>query len=194
MTKQEVQAKIKQYERQISQYQSEIRNLNNRISACNNEIRRFENEIVLLNNQKSIADGELGELVRLKGKLEILQTNFASRQQKRLSGFNKGTGVLSGVKFITTYMSGMRELLSGKEYTGAYNGLSEAIEKVNKQIKEKKAQQERIQNDLNTNKRKVDSRKSEINSARATINQRNSDINYCKNRIRYWQEQMASAT
>ena len=137
MTKQEVMDKIRYNENLINQYNRDLNALHRQIDSLNGRINQLNNQLGQLNARRHKLQTELSELQALKSKFQKLQNDFASRQRKRVSGFNQNTIQLLSVRFILSYISGMKNLLSGAEYRSAYNGLSAAIDKINKQIQAK---------------------------------------------------------
>ena len=126
MTKQEVQNNIRYNENLVNQYQREINSLNSQVRTLNSRISQLNSQIGSLNSRKQTLSNEIAELQRLKTKLQGLRDNFSARQSKRVSGFNRNTTQVLSVKFIASYISGMRDLLSGQEYRNTYNGLTTA--------------------------------------------------------------------
>ncbi len=194
MTKQEVQNNIRYNQNLVSQYEREISNLYGQINSQDSKIRQLDGQIGGLRARKQSIDGEYSELQRLRSKLQSLRDNFSVRQSKRVSGFNKNVGNIINVKFIKSYISGMRDLLSGQEYRNTYNGITSAIDKVNSQIQAKQREIESVQAQINSAQRNIDNARSLINSYQRSIEQRKGDISYRRQRIRYWEGQLQYAT
>ena len=194
MTRQEVLNNIAYNENLVNQYQREINNLNNRIRTLNADINQYNSRISNYNSKKQTLNRELDELRRLKTKLTGLKDRFTQRQTNRVNNFNKYNTFSKGVNFIASYITGMKDLLSGQEYRNAYNGLTSAEEKVTSKIRAKQEDVNSVQNQINSAQRSIDNTKANINSCRTKINQRNSDLTYRKRRIQYWKEQLQYAT
>ena len=122
------------------------------------------NENLVVSYQKSIREinSKINELNKLKSKYSSLQSSFSAKQRKRKNKFNSNFSGTFNVRLISSYISGMRNLLSGNEYKNAYNGLTTAIEKINNQIKKLQKQ----------------------------LNDYNDKLAYRKKRILYWKEQL----
>lgn len=102
------------------------------------------NNNLIIGKQQHIdnLENKIYQLQRLKEKVSKLQYDFEEKQKSRngkLSGLSMKT---VNVKMFSTYLSGMKELFSGTDYANAYNGLSEARNNVDKQIR-------CIQNEIN---------------------------------------------
>lgn len=194
MTKQEVQNNIRYNENLVNQYQREINNLDNQIRTLNSRISQYNGQINNLRNNKQNLENQLDELQRLHNKVTGLLDAFSSRQAKRVANFNKNNSVTGGLRFIKTYIEGMKDLLSGQEYRNTYNGLTTAIDKVKKQIQAKQREIESVGSQINNAQRNADGAQREINNCRNRINQLHNDLSYRKRRIQYWQSQMATAT
>lgn len=126
------------------------------------------NNDLIIGKQQHIdnLENKIYQLQRLKEKVSKLQYDFGEKQKSRngkLSGLSMKT---VNVKMFSTYLSGMKELFSGTDYANAYNGLSEARNNVDKQIR-------CIQN--------------EINLCRE-------NISYLEGRNDYWNEQLKNVS
>lgn len=121
------------------------------------------NEDLIKSYQSSIKElkEQISELTVLKGKLQSFQKDFSNREANRKKKIAKGFAGLN-FKFLTAYIKGMSNLISGSEYKKAYNGLSEAIRKVDKKII----------------------------SIREEINDCNKKIEYNRIRVRHWENQL----
>ena len=194
MTKQEVLNNIIYNQNLVSQYEREISNLYGQINSQNSKIKQLDGQIAGFRARKQSLTDEQSELQRLRSKLQSLRDNFSARQSKRVSGFNKNVANIINVKFIKSYISGMRDLLSGQEYRNTYNGITSAIDKVNRQIQVKQREIESVQGQINSAQRNIDSARSLINSYQRSIEQRKGDLSYCRQCIRYWEGQLQYAT
>ena len=194
MTKQEVYNNIRYNENLVAQYHREIASLNTKITSRKSLINHLNGQIGELKGRRQKLEEQLGELQRLRTKLQDLRDRFSARQTKRVTGFNKYNSLALGVRFIQSYMDGMRDLLSGQEYRNTYNGITAAIDKVNGQIQSKQREIDSVNSQINTAQRNIDIARNDINSYRNSISQRNGDISYRRGRIRYWNDQLKYAT
>ena len=194
MTKQEVQNKIKYYENLAKQYRREIQNLENQISSQNSRINQLNNQIGTLRSKRQKLEGEESELQRLRIKFQGLRDDFSARQSKRVSGFNKNIAQPLNVKFIESYIIGMRNLLTGQEYRKTYNGITSAIDKVAGKIRSKQSEIASVKGEISNAQRNLDNAYNQISSYRRRIDQRNSDYYQCKQQIRHWENQLQYAT
>lgn len=108
MKSDDIRRQIRENENIIGQYQAEIRELNAKID----------------------------ELELLRNKLSNLQHRFADRQALRRRGVAKFLGNKAGCSVVRKYYDGMSELLTGREYGRAYDGLVEAKANAMKIIRE----------------------------------------------------------
>lgn len=86
--------------------------------------------------EKNVLEQELDELDKLKNKFATLQNDFVNSQKSRL-----GKMAIYFVKSIQNnifkkYYEGMNEFLSGREFVKAYDGLSEAKQKISNKMRE----------------------------------------------------------
>ena len=127
MTKQEVRNNIKYNENLVNQYLNTISRLRKKVNDLNSQINQYNSQISQLNSNIKSKESQIDELNRLKSKYQKLQNDFANRQSKRVNTFNVNFSKNLNLKFIRSYISGMKSLLSGNDYKRAYNGLSSAI-------------------------------------------------------------------
>lgn len=94
------------------------------------------NEDLVRSYQKSIQilDSKINELVSLKSKIQSCQRDFSYRERDRKNHLINGFSGRFYFKSITSYTSGMSNLLEGYDYRRAYNGLSEAIKRIDTEI------------------------------------------------------------
>lgn len=111
-------------------------------------------------------ENKIYQLQRLKEKVSKLQYDFGEKQKSRKSKLSGLSGKIVRVKMFSTYLSNMNTLLSSTDYTNAYNGLTEAQNNVDGQIRS-------IQN--------------EINECR-------NSISYLEGRNNYWNEQLKNVS
>ncbi len=194
MTKQEVQNNIRYNENLVNQYQREINNLNNQINSLNSGIQSSNGQIAGLVARKKTLEREMSELNGLRAKLQGLKDNFGNRQSRRMNNFVRYSAQVINVHFIGSYLSGMRDLLSGREYQNALNGIVESIAKVMNKLRAKQQEIDSVQAEINKAQQNINNANDEINRCRQRLNQRRSDLAYRKNRIQYWKEQLKKAT
>ena len=194
MTKAEVQSNIRYNENLVAQYQRKLNSLNQQLSSLNATARQLESQNQDLIRRKQKLESEMGELARLKQKLQGLQNDFSSKQTKRVNGYNKNITQVFSVNFFSSYIDGMKMLLSGSEYRNTYNGLTSALEKVSKKTQEKQREIDSVTNQINGVRSKIDSTNREISTCRNNIGQTNNDLAYRKKRIQYWKDQLKYAT
>lgn len=194
MTRGEVQEKIRYNERLVIQFQNQVNDLQRRISSSESQIRSLNSQrsdyIFKANKLKK----QIEELSQLKKKYQSLQTNFSDRQSKRISKFNANFSKNLNVKFINSYISGMKTLLSGSEYKKAYNGLTTAKDKITKQISIIQQQFDDVQRRESNAQKEIDNIQRSISSYRNQINTANSNLSYRRQRITYWRNQLQFAT
>lgn len=178
----------------VAQYQREINDWNARINSLWSEIRNLEAKISQLNGRISTYNSQIAELNQLKAKYESLQNAFAQRQAKRQAAFKKNFTQVFSVKFIKSYVSGMGTLLSGNEYRGAYNGLSDACKRIEAEIKDIRRNLNAVTAERDTAQHTINSKRNSISSYQSRINSRNGDLAYRRNRITYWQNMLRYAT
>ena len=97
-------------------------------------IRYHENLIRSYKNTINELNGQINELITLKGKLQSYQRDFSARESNRKNRLVNRFGSNMNFRFLSSYISGMRNLISGSEYRKAYNGISSGITRVNTQI------------------------------------------------------------
>lgn len=133
--------------------------VNSNIRYNENLIRSYQKSIQSLNTQ-------IDELNALKRKIQGYQSEFSSRERNRRNRLsNQFTGKFN-LRFVISYVTGMLQLFSGSEYRKAYNGLSEAIHRIDRQI----------------------------SCLRNEVNSYNSQIAYRRKRNDYWRRQLRYAT
>lgn len=135
MTKQEVRNNIQYNENLVNQYLNTLSRLKKTVNGLNSQINQYNSQISQLNSSIKSKKSQIDELNRLKSKYQKLQNDFASRQSKRVNRFNINFSQNLNLKFIRSYISGMKSLLSGNDYKRAYNGLSSAISTISNKIK-----------------------------------------------------------
>lgn len=194
MTKEEVKQNIRYNENLVNQYQRKLNSLNQQLNSLNATVRQLNSQNNDLVGRKKKLDGELAELGQLKRKVQGLQDEFSSRQTKRVTGYNRNIGQIFTTNFFASYISGMKSLLSGSEYRNTFNGLTSAVDKVTKKIKEKDREMDSVVKQINDVRSRIDRTNREINSCRSQISQTSSDLAYRKRRIQYWKDQLKYAT
>lgn len=131
------------------------------------KIRYYERLIAQYTEQKTKKEEDLYELERLKIKVTDLQTRFEQRQDCR----KKNLAVLAAMpqrnRIYPAYCNGMQELLSGQEFIGSYNGVSEAGERVRKEAQNVSDQIESYENRINAASSKKEYWKSQLRTALA---------------------------
>lgn len=133
--------------------------VNSNIRYNENLIRTYQRSVQSLNSQ-------IEELNMLKRKIQGYQSEFSSRERNRKNKLSNNFSGRFNLKFVISYVKGMIGLLTGSEYRNAYNGLSEAIHRIDKQI----------------------------DSLRREVNSYNGQISYRRKRIDYWKRQLRYAT
>lgn len=79
---------------------------------------------------------QIDELEMLRAKFLDLRERLSADQQKRKYKVSGLTGLAGRMKMVKRYMTGMNELLSGREFQNAYFGLCSGIERINHKIEE----------------------------------------------------------
>lgn len=194
MTKAEVQYNIRYNENLVSQYQRDINNLNRQISSCRSTINQLNSQLSDLASASRRLQTEYDELSRLRQKFQKLQTDFASRQAKRVAGFAKNTLQAFTTNFFSSYLSGMKTLLSGSEYRNTYNGLTTALERIKAKIQAKQREIDSNDSRQRNVNNQISSKNREINNCRSRIAKTNDSLAYRRRRIQYWKEQLQYAT
>lgn len=127
-------------------------------------IRYNENLVNSYQNSLQQLNEKINQLQSLKGRLQSCQNDFYSRERARSS--QVGNGIFSNhPQFFNSFISGMRSLIDGGEFWHKYNALSDAINRVELEIRNL------------------------INQANSCSN----DLKYRQNRINYWQRQLRYA-
>lgn len=194
MTKEEVKQNIRYNENLVNQYQRRLNSLNQQVNSLNSTVRQLNAQNNDLVSRKKKLEGELAELGQLKNKVQNLRDEFSSRQTRRMTGYNRNIGSIFTTNFFSSYINGMKSLLSGSEYRNAYNGLSSAVDKVVKKIKEKDREVDSVVKQINDVRRRIDNATLEIRSCRSQISQTESDLAYRRRRIQYWKDKLKYAT
>ncbi len=194
MTRAEVQENIRYNERLLTQYQNQVNDIQHKIHS-------LESQASSLYSQKSgyISDinkleKQIDELNQLKRKYQTLQDDFYSRQAKRLNRLGTIDSQNLKVKFINSYVDGMKLLLSGSEYKAAYNNLTESKEIIAKEINSIQRRIDNLKNTVVSVEREIDSKQNSINSYRSQRSTAESNLSYRKQRITYWRKQLRFAT
>lgn len=134
-------------------------------AEINNNIRYNEN--LISSYQKSIRtlNSQIQELSSLKQKFQFFQNDFRSREDSRATHLVNNLADKLYLRFVSSYVIGMQGIMMGSEYRRAYNGLTEAIQKIDRKI----------------------------NQLRNEANSYESKIAYRKNRNTYWKKQLKYA-
>ncbi len=193
MTRQEIYNNIRYNENLVNQYLNTINRLNSTISDLNSQISNCEYQISQLNSEIRNRQSQISELNQLRNKYQKLQTDFADRQSVRINSFNSNFSRNVNVNFMSSYVIGMRSLLSGNEYRNAYNGISAAIHTISNKIYA-------IESEIDNLNRSIISSQATINNCRRDIgiyqNQiagESSKLSYRRQRIVYWKNQLRYA-
>lgn len=195
MTKTEIYNNIKYNENLVRQYQRTISSLQNKNSSLNSQINGWNNQISSSNLRRSQLQSQISELTKLKIKYKTLQDNFASRQSRRSNKLTLNFAQkVNTFKFLSSYVIGMKSLLSGNEYKSAYNGLSAAMETIAKKVKTIQIEIDIITRDISTLQSRINANQNERRATQEKINQTNGDLAYRQQRIVYWKNQLSSAT
>lgn len=195
MTKTEIYNNIKYNENLVRQYQRTISSLQNKNSSLNSQINGWNNQISSSNLRRSQLQSQISELTKLKIKYKTLQDNFASRQSRRSNKLTLNFAQKANTfKFLSSYVIGMKSLLSGNEYKSAYNGLSAAMETIAKKVKTVQIEIDIITRDISTLQSRINANQNERRATQEKINQTNGDLAYRQQRIVYWKNQLSSAT
>lgn len=105
------------------------------VNEIKSNIRYNENLIDQFYSEKLSIEKKIEELEQLRNKFGTLQSNFAAKQDKRQQGIAGFCKTSVNNKIYSSYLSGMTELLKGKEFNSAYEGLTTAKEKINVKLK-----------------------------------------------------------
>lgn len=124
-----------------------------------------ENILDELRTEKREVERKLVELDALKVKVSNLQSRFGDKQEHRKTMLLGVTRSTIQNKILKTYYDGMNGLLSGTEFSNAYEGLSES-------------------------KRRIDSK---IAGLDRELSRCNENIAYRNERCAYWRAQLAIA-
>ena len=124
-----------------------------------------ENILDELRTEKREVERKLVELDALKVKVSNLQSRFGDKQEHRKTMLLGVTRSTIQNKILKTYYDGMNGLLSGTEFSNAYEGLSES-------------------------KRRIDSK---IAGLHRELSRCNENIAYRNERCEYWRAQLAIA-
>ncbi|MCR5144633.1 MAG: DUF5082 domain-containing protein [Lachnospiraceae bacterium] len=130
------------------------------------KIRYNENLVAQYRDAISRLQSQIYELERLRTKFQSLQYMFECRQNDRKRKLFSVYSARVNLKFVSTYITGMSDLLSGSECIHAYNGLSVAQDRIN----------------------------SQIGSIQSEISDNYTNLNYRQGRINYWKSQLRYAT
>lgn len=164
-----------------------------KVNDLNSKINQYNSQISQLNSNIKSKESQIDELNRLKSKYQKLQNDFANRQSKRVNTFNVNFSKNLNLKFIRSYISGMKSLLSGNDYKRSYNGLSSAIGTISNKIKSIQREIDSLKKDINSKQRSIDSIRRDISSYQSQINRTNSNLSYRRQRITYWKNQLRYA-
>ncbi len=194
MTKQEVNYNIKYNENLVRQYTNEISSLNSKINNCNSQISNYRNQFSQLQKKLNEALKEAQELEQLLKKYKNLLDNFIKKQTARKNALLKNSAIKPSVKFISSYFKGMNDLLLGSEYKKVYNGLNDAISKINSKLKSVRNTIDSLNQELRNTNNRIDSLNNSVSSYRSQINSTNTQLTYRRQRITYWKNQLKYAT
>lgn len=134
-------------------------------AEINKKIRYYENLIQQYQNSINKLNTQIGELTSLKSKMQSYQRDFSNRETNRKSKVVNGFCSKFNFKFISSYISGMKNLIAGSDYRRAYNSISSGISRVEKQISQ----------------------------LRSDVTNYNNKIKSCKNNITYWRNRLKYA-
>lgn len=134
-------------------------------AEINNKIRYYENLIQQYQNSANKSNTQISELISLKSKMQSYQRDFSNRETNRKNKVVNGFGGKFNFKFISSYVSGMKNLIAGSDYRRAYNSISSGISRVEKQISQ----------------------------LRSDAMNYNNKIRSCRNNITYWRNQLKYA-
>lgn len=194
MTKQEVYNNIRYNENLVYSYQRDFANLEREMNELNRQIRNLNQEIDNLNRQSNQFENQINELKQLKRKYENLRSSFENKQILRKQKFSNVFSKANTVGFIASYLSGMSDLLSGQEYRRAYNGLSEAVNKIVKKINMIQREKYDIEDEIRRKRYYINERENDITLCKRRLNETDNNLRYRKNRITYWKNQLKYAT
>lgn len=130
-----------------------------------NTIAANERRINQYWNEKNSLENQIDDLERLRDKFSKLQSAFENRQSSRRNKIARFSSTPIKNKIFKNYYAGIYDLLNGKSFMNAYDGLSEAKNSIWKQIQH----------------------------LLKRIEQYNSDINYLNERNAYWNEELRKA-
>lgn len=127
--------------------------INSNIRYNENLVRSYQRTIQNLNDQ-------IRELNTLKLNIQSYQREFANKERNRKNRLLQGA-VGVNFKFVDSYVTAMINLMTGIEYQRAYNGLTEAVQRIDGELR-------RLSGEIITN---------------------NKQLLYRRNRITYWKNQ-----
>lgn len=130
-----------------------------------NNIRNIEKVIQSYQISIKKLNNEISELTSLKLKMQSYQKDFSHRESNRKNKVINNFGKEFNFKFTSTYIKAMRNIMAGSDYRRAYNSISAAISRIDKQIAQ----------------------------LRAEISNYNNQIKYKRNQIVQWKEQLKYA-
>lgn len=128
-------------------------------------IRYHENLIQSYKYTISELNGQIDELITLKGKLQSYQQDFSTRESNRKNRLLNRFSSNMNFKFLSAYINGMRNLVSGSEYRKAYNGISSGIARVNTQISQLRGDVEDYNNKIRYSNKQISFWKRQIKYA-----------------------------
>lgn len=136
--------------------------INNNISSSEESIRLCQRSIKDLNSQ-------IEELVLIKRKIQSYQQDFANNEKRRMSRLANESMEKNNLKCMTMYISGMKAFLGGTDYKSAYNGLTSALERINRQISQLNKEIEGYNRQITVQKSKIIQYRNQLRDLRAEV-------------------------
>lgn len=103
-------------------------------SEIRGNIRYNENLINQFTNEKRTLEEQINELESLRNKFAVLQNDFENRQDARKNSILRFSGLSIQNTIFKSYISGMKELITGNAFSVTDAGLNEARGIINSQI------------------------------------------------------------
>lgn len=124
------------------------------ISEINSKVRYYENALDETHRHISRLQEEIGELEALKRNLYSYQSEFNNANSR--SKVKVGNIVTAGLKVVTSYINKMGEILNGPLFRNANYSIQEAVNRVNREIDQKKANLDTCYKNIDIAHRNID--------------------------------------
>lgn len=129
-------------------------------------IQTNKNRLTSLNKSLNDKKSQIRELKALKSAIDSYKEDFIEREAKRQKKLGCNAFKNCTLKSVSTYVSEMKKVIKGKDYSNSISKLEDAQGKVNKKI----------------------------TSVEKEIKDIKNDIAYREERIRYWKKELNNAT